>query len=461
MKRTLFLAALFVVHSAFAQQSGWRADGTGKFPDASPPLEWAKDKGVVWKTPMPKLSNASPVIVGDKLFVLAEPATLLCLNVKDGAILWQKTDNNIADALTPEQKAQAAEDAKKAEPIKEQMAAKRKEMEAQQVEMRKLRELKRQGQTPDEAPVKQKLDQASKEFNELRAQLAPLSKYTMPSTHEANGFSSCTAVADDAQVYVLFGSGIAAAYDHAGERKWIRQVERPDHDWGHSSSPVLAGGKLLIQIKSHHALDPQTGETKWTLPSQPLWGTSVAAKIGDVDVLLSPRGEFIRISDGKLLCHLKINLEYNAPTVENGVVYYSQGNTRAFKLPTAAADTLAPESLWSAKIKEDRYYSSPVIHDGLIYNITRASELTVLDAANGQLVYTKALGLPQTFYPSITLAGKHLFISNDQGTTVVLEPGREYKEVKRNVLEPFRCSPVYAGKRMYVRGFQNMYCIGE
>ena len=75
MNRTLLLAAVFLVHTAYAQQApGWRADGTGKFPEATPPLEWAKDKGVVWKTPMPKVSNASPVVVGDKLFVLAEPA---------------------------------------------------------------------------------------------------------------------------------------------------------------------------------------------------------------------------------------------------------------------------------------------------------------------------------------------------------------------------------------------------
>jgi outer membrane protein assembly factor BamB len=64
-------------------------------------------------------------------------------------------------------------------------------------------------------------------------------------------------------------------------------------------------------------------------------------------------------------------------------------------------------------------------------------------------------------YPSITLAGKYLFVSSDNGHTLVLEPGREYKEIAHNVLEPFRSTPVFEGKRMYVRTLQHLWCIGE
>ena len=52
-------------------------------------------------------------------------------------------------------------------------------------------------------------------------------------------------------------------------------------------------------------------------------------------------------------------------------------------------------------------------------------------------------------------------MSADNGATVVLEPGREYKEVARNMLEPFRGSPVFDGKRVYIRTQKAMYCIGE
>jgi hypothetical protein len=47
---------------------GWRTDGTGRYPDAQPPTEWSAQSNVVWKTPLPKPSNATPILVGDRLF---------------------------------------------------------------------------------------------------------------------------------------------------------------------------------------------------------------------------------------------------------------------------------------------------------------------------------------------------------------------------------------------------------
>ena len=64
------------------------------------------------------------------------------------------------------------------------------------------------------------------------------------------------------------------------------------------------------------------------------------------------------------------------------------------------------------------------------------------------------------FAGSITLAGKHLYVSSDNGSTIVLEPGREYKELARNSLETFRSSLVFEGKRMYVRTTKGLWCIG-
>ncbi len=86
----------------------------------------------------------------------------------------------------------------------------------------------------------------------------------------------------------------------------------------------------------------------------------------------------------------------------------------------------------------------------------------MIDAKTGQLVYDQRLefGGGQC-YPSITLAGKYLYVSSDNGTTLVLEPGREYKELARNMLEPFRSSLVFEGRRMYVRTTKGLWCIGE
>ena len=72
--------------------AGWRRNGTGVFPKASPVTEWGLDRNVVWATPMPNWGNASPVAVGDRVFVCAEPDTLICVDAATGKILWQKAN---------------------------------------------------------------------------------------------------------------------------------------------------------------------------------------------------------------------------------------------------------------------------------------------------------------------------------------------------------------------------------
>lgn len=61
---------------------------------------------MIWKTPLPKKSNASPILVGDRVFVCGEPDTLLCVSVKDGAILWSSSTTYL-DVVPEAQREQA------------------------------------------------------------------------------------------------------------------------------------------------------------------------------------------------------------------------------------------------------------------------------------------------------------------------------------------------------------------
>ncbi len=123
---------------------------------------------------------------------------------------------------------------------------------------------------------------------------------------------------------------------------------------------------------------------------------------------------------------------------------------------------MKPQVLWKGKVKPGGYgFCSPVVHEGLLYASNDQGILTVLDAATGELVYEERLNLGGSIYPSISAAGKYVYVSSDNGTTAVLQPGREFKELARNKLESFRSSLVFEGKRVYVRTAKNLYCIGE
>jgi len=71
---------------------------------------------------------------------------------------------------------------------------------------------------------------------------------------------------------------------------------------------------------------------------------------------------------------------------------------------------------------------------------------------------------------SPALAGKHLYLMDNQGVTVVLAPGRQYKELAVNRIEESQdgktqvqnlASPYFEGSRLYYRTAGQLYCIGE
>ena len=430
---------------------GWRGDGTGRYPEATPPVAWARDTNVVWKTKLPDWSNASPIIVRDRLFVCAEPATLICLSLTDGRILWQAT-NTYFDILPPAESEKAREEAKQGGQVREKLRG----LDG------KLRELtEKLKKSPDDEALKAQVDPLKKELEAAKTELKPLETYLTPPTHGVNGYSSCTPTSDGRFVYVLYGNGVAACYDLKGNRRWARVVEKPTQDWGHSSSPLLVGDTLLVQIRQLTALDAKTGATRWQFATDQHWGSPVHARVGDSDVVMTAGGDAARVSDGTGVVRRVSGLSYCAPIVQDGVAYFIETGGKAVRLPEAVGSTNAPAVLWETKPDNDRYYASPVYLDGLIYAVNQKQVFSAIDAATGSIVYSNRLALGGTAYPSVTLAGKLLYVSSDNGATAVIEPGREFKEVARNRLDEFRSTPVFLGKRMYVRTMKELVCIGQ
>lgn len=67
---------------------GWRGDGTGRFPGATPPLHWAADKNVRWSAVV-GAGYSSPVLADKCVIVSAEPDLLICLDRADGKERWR------------------------------------------------------------------------------------------------------------------------------------------------------------------------------------------------------------------------------------------------------------------------------------------------------------------------------------------------------------------------------------
>jgi len=116
------------------------------------------------------------------------------------------------------------------------------------------------------------------------------------------------------------------------------------------------------------------------------------------------------------------------------------------------------ERLWQTSVPRDRYYATPLLHEGLIYAMTQSSHMTSSRPRPGRS--STSAGSTSAPQPTeLLLAGGKLFASSESGKTVVFEPGREFREVAVNTLESFRSTPVFAGSRIYIRGLTHLWCL--
>ena len=384
------------------QPSGWRGDGTGRYPTASPPLQWDVDEGtnILWKARVGK-SHSSPVVVGERVIVTAEKDLLVCLDRRNGKVLWRR-DNG---------------------------------------------------------------------FGALPKGLVTAPK--RPRVGPGGGYSIPTPVTDGKLVYASYGTGIVVCCDLEGRRRWVRYVALPQAtQFGRSASPLLADGKLLVSIGGLTALEPATGRTLWqNTEAKPSYGSPAIARIGAVAVAVTPNGDWVRVADGRILAREMGTTGYPSPLVHGGVVYFVDAAAVALKLPSRAADAIRPETLWENDELEGSFFASPLLHEGILYCVSNEGVLYALDARTGKTVFHKQLAIPSmagtpdiqpaNIYGSLTLVGKHVLLTNDVGDTLVLAPGKQYREIKHNYLDAGSgASPVPDGRMLFLRGGKTLYCIG-
>lgn len=430
--------------ASWAESAGWRNDGSGTFPQAVPPTTWSKESNVVWKVKMPGQSIASPVVAAGKVFTLAHPATLLCLNADNGEILWQSS-HDYRSVLGEKLGKKVLANLVKAEEVRKQREALQREYE----------EARKEEADPD--VVKPKFEPR---IQALEKQYEELTVYP-PIPDGMPGNTASTPVSDGKTVWAVFGTGIVSAHNIDGSRRWARFVANPRDR--HSASPLLVGDLLIVDLHGLMALRASTGETVWEAKTNSRAGTVMAAEVGGLQLLVTPGGEVVNAEDGVVLAKDLFGLNYTSPLVHGDVIYATEsGSSKAIRLFVQDGQ-LRHQVLWEKEGPRDDRLGSPVWHDGVLYTVTGKGIIDVYDAETGESVYKQRLALRDgRLDPSLALAGGTLFVSTNRGTTLLVQPGRKFKSLGQNELqEEFSSSPTFDGKRVYIRTSENLYCLGE
>ena len=452
-----------------------------------------EEKNISWKTTLPGTRTYSgtpagpggPIVVSDKLFLLCEPHELFCLSKEDGKVLWVRS-NSYFDALS--------ESERNTNPACQEiapLAAKWTELNAEHVGSHK-------NKTSQEGR-----DKLEKELHDALKKLDP-KRFTRPGSQDV-GYAGFTPVSDGKHVYVWFASGVTACYDLDGNRKWIRSDNHETVEHGFSSSPVLAGDRLIVFMRELMAFDAQTGSNTWRnqtivltgmYPGGFFHGSFARARIGGVETVIPANGTVVRAADGAVLFkdeRLASKQNVSSPVMDQGVLCMlaTLGESlHVIRLPETAGEKMVPISMTEVKIptKQFPYYylgwhtASPLVHEGLIYLMNNAGLLTVVDQTAGAIVYQRMLdldwfetaneGAARGHGISPSLAGKHLYFFGNSGAAVVLEPGREFKQVAKNKIEGLAvpgswgqrqdrsvACPFFDGNRIYYRTESALYAI--
>jgi hypothetical protein len=490
-----------------AHPIGWRGDGTGCYPGANPPTVWfqkatGESKNILWKTKLFCYSWSTPIIVGDKLFTLSDPYDLVCMDKNNGKILWIRSFPPFI-AVTDEEK--------KANPAF-------KEVEPLMVELQKVNdEFAAKGWTKE---IYQKKYDLQLKIDELTGKADK--KYKLPPDMYVecwSGYTAPTPCSDGEFVYVTSGDGITACYDLNGNRKW-HVYESLTAVWGEhgfACSPVLVGDILLAPSSALRALNKKTGAEIYKEPFRS--GISIQIiKSNGVDFGITG-GNYFRVKDGKVIVPRVGDMPGGDTNmvVHNDMVYWLGGHVTFVKWEAKGADEIAIKPLIteeynritlpggdSPKLKVDQSITgfqigSPLYCDGLLYCLKCYGGLNVVDTTKttkqDTIVYhsfppfdhknpqsRKTFGMGIGSSPA--KAGKNIYMIDSANCTLVLEPGREYKELSKNSIdeivpaqqsntfgtknywmdqhqEQTEASLIFDGNRLYIRGEQNIYCIGE
>jgi outer membrane protein assembly factor BamB len=435
-------------------------------------------KNIVWMAPLPARSTSTPILVGDRIFVLAEPDEILCIDKNSGKTLWSQFVNYYETVTADEKKANSAY-AEKVDPLVAKLKA-----ETDRAKRRQLR-----------AEIQKALLAIDAERFKLHTSGHFEGHFGIV------GFTMPTPVSDGKHVYVWNGMGVAACFDLDGKRQWATRIKTDHLNYG--SSPALVDGVLVVFLNSLYGLDAKTGKQKWEQKQirynvASLIGAAVAGK----PVVVTQRGDIVRASDGEIMFRQEGSSAagdtgWSPPVVVGSRMYlpkYGVAQLSIWDMNDADADLLEPKKLKTIQLPSeinrgpggkwvDRWTAgSPLIHNSLAYEIDIYQWLYVSDLKTGKMLYRKETELEGfTHYNAVavaaspTLVGKNVLLCDNQGTTLVLEPGPAYKVLARNRIgtvlerpwpvpsqETLTYSPPIAdGNRLYLRGEAYLYCIGE
>jgi outer membrane protein assembly factor BamB len=370
----------------------FRGPKQGVSPWTNAPSEWdgASGKGILWKTPLKVYSVASPVVCGNKVYIVdadEKERTVSAFDATTGKMLWRQV---VADGGKGE---------------------------------------------------------------------------NMPQPSGDTGFGAPTPVCDANGVYAVFGTGDLVAFSPDGKKKWQIYLHRPDISYGYSSSLGIADGKVFVQYDVQNngrvlAVNTADGKIAWETARQagswsspmiipgangkPLFVVNAMNTISAYELATGKKGWEVDGVSGEVA---------PSPAYADGRIYAVNGGSRLVCYKVSEK----PEQLWeySENLAD---IASPVVVNGLLFMANSGGTLVCVDAVTGKEVWNhEAPGC----YASLVASGDHVYVLGRDGKASTVAAERTFRQIAECVLgDETDSTPAMSDGRIYIRGKENLWCIG-
>ena len=299
----------------------------------------------------------------------------------------------------------------------------------------------------------------------------------LPSVHPKHNLASPSVVTDGERVFAWMGTGQLVALTLQGEPQWERHLGREfgsfDVLWGHGSSPALHDGTLFLLVDHPGrayllALDAASGETLWKRdrPSGIRSYTTplvIDGPAGDeLIVNSSHRIESYDPDSGELVWHAggPVTLAIGVPVLGEGVLYasrgYSSGPYSAIRLG-GRGDVNPTHVEWHVPTRAP-YISSLLLYRDVLFMATERGIASAVDSGTGKTLWRERLG--GSFTASPVAGDGHVYLTNESGTTFVLEAEAPFAVVQENALgERTLASPAISGGTLFMRSDAHVVAI--
>ncbi len=304
--------------------------------------------------------------------------------------------------------------------------------------------------------------------------------------HRLNSYATPSAVIEEGFVYVHYGShGTACINTKTAKVVWQREDLHCKHLQGPVSSPILYEDLLVVPLEGTDvqfvvALDKKTGEQIWRYdrPRDLYEGIEPAYKLKSyyTPIVVEVKGKPQLINSGAMLATgheprtgkeiWRVLYRDDNPVSRvvsgHGLMFINSGgepgNSHLLAVRQGGVGDITDTHVaWKM---DDNVASecAPVLVDELFYTLTDKGLLICKQATTGQTAWSEKLD--GDFGASLLHADKRIYISNKEGKTTIIKPGRQFKVLAINKLDGFLgASPAVAGKSLLLRSKTHLYRI--